>query len=55
MATFTKEELESAHGIYDGLKEKLSKKAADPSVFRKIQRELARILDKKLPTNNISL
>lgn len=46
MATFTKEELESAHGIYDGLKEHLAKKAADVSIFRRIQRELARILDK---------
>ena len=46
MATFTKEELESAHGIYDELKDTIHKKAADPAIFRKIQRVLSQILDK---------
>ena len=46
MATFTKEELESARGIYDSLKEHLRAKAKDTATFRKIQREIAHILDK---------
>ena len=36
MATFTKEELESAHGIYDALKDGIHEKATDHSIFRKI-------------------
>ena len=46
MATFTKEELESAHGIYDALKDGIHEKATDHSIFRKIQKVLAQILDK---------
>lgn len=46
MATFTKEELESARGIYDSLKDHLHSKAVDQSIFRKIQKVLAGILDK---------
>ena len=56
MATFTKEELESAHGIYDALKEAICEKAKDPMTFKKIQRVLSQILDKNsnvLQTNII--
>ena len=56
MATFTKEELESAHGIYDALKEAINEKAKDPMTFKKIQRVLSQILDKNsnvLQTNII--